>query len=97
LVSGERGQATFHQSKNVKGSRFEVGGGHVIRIAHGAESIALKKKCCGAAVMWSNEKISLALDKRNKTYFLSNKTKYSSLVIPAVLRLFLIIDTGTSS
>lgn len=27
----------------------------------------------------------------------SNKTKYSSLVIPAVLRLFLIIDTGTSS
>jgi hypothetical protein len=27
----------------------------------------------------------------------SNKTKYSPLVIPAVLRLFLIIDTGTSS
>jgi len=35
------------------------------------------------------------MEERRKAYLFSNKTKYSSLVIPAVLRLFLIIDTGT--
>jgi len=54
-------------------------------------------QCCCNAVLRSKEKIILAMEERNKPYFFSNKTKYSSLVIPAVLRLFLIIDTGTSS
>jgi len=48
-------------------------------------------------VLQYKEKIISAMEERNKPYFFSNKTKYSSLVIPAVLRLFLIIDTGTSS
>jgi hypothetical protein len=50
---------------------------------------------CGAAVQRKN--LNLAIEEMNKPYSFSNKTKYSCLVIPAVLRLFLIIDTGTSS
>ena len=40
ILIWKRGQAPFDHSNKVKGSRFEVGGGQVTRIAHGAERIA---------------------------------------------------------
>ena len=60
-------------------------------------SCGLEVRVLHAEVLLSKEKVILAMEERNKPYFFSNKTKYSSLVIPAVLRLFLMIDTGTSS
>jgi len=39
-------------------------------------------------VLRFEEKIISAMEGRNKPYLFSNKTKYSSLVIPAFLRLF---------
>jgi hypothetical protein len=106
-VKGKRievgGTGPKARGKKVGGSlrlRFEVEGTpYYFRLAtYGRNEVAGKDSmCCSAAVTQSKEKVILAMEERNKLYFFSSKTKYSSLVIPAVLRLFLITDTGTSS